>query len=654
MIFRIIGEKHLWENSTPEGKEAPEFRVIGTSDEALANINVASSYRVIDTETTGLKWMKKDGLFLVALANDSGPVYCINFQDYSTFNPQLWGVFESDWVNTNPDRFKILFKEESVWVGHNIKFDYHMLHKKGFELRGTLKDTMVRERLLDNDKMTYSLANTVKRTFPDLEKSDLVEKFIEENGLYHVEIGAFGKPFKNKYYHMVPFNILVHYAAMDIHVTRELYKNQEARLLVLNDIRDLTKVMELEENITRICCEMEQTGIQIDKEYCQKASDYESDRILKSANKFKELTGMELIDSSKFLSPIFKELGFDPPQTEKANDSISATFLEKIDHDVARTILEHRDAMKRLVTYFNGFLALADKYDSIHADMKQSGTRTGRFSYSEPNLQNIPAQEGCVYPVRASLIPREGFIFVGIDYAQQEFRLMLDYAKEMELIDKIKNGHDPHQATADLTGLTRQAAKTLNFGLLYGMGIQKLADALKITYEEAKEFKHQYFRALPMVKQFIYAATDRAKSRGAVYTWLNRKLDFMNVDFAYKATNALIQGGCADITKTAMVRSREYILENKLKSRMLIQIHDEILFEIAEDEVEHVTALQKIMEEAYVAKHLPLTTSVAYSIESFHDMIEVGDVQEIEEAVRKSVQRKSKRFSGDAAQHMVQ
>ena len=655
MIFRIIGKEHLWENSTPEGELSEKFRIIGTSEEGMFELKKDSIFKAIDTETTGLKWMKNDDVFLMVISNDTGPMYCINFQDYSLFNHELWRNYESDWTNSDPSRFKVLFEKEQVWVGQNIKFDYHMLYKMEYPLIGTLKDTMVRERLLDNDKGSYSLENIIARTFSDLSKDDAVSNFIDKHGLYHVEIGSNGKPFKSKYFNLVPFDIMAKYAAMDVHITRELYLNQEARFA--DQPRSLKAVTELEEKITSVCCDMEQTGILINKPYCLEAAEYESKKISKAMSKFNELTGKDLIDSSECIAPMLIELGYNPPKTKESKDSIAGEFLETIDHDIARLVLEYREATKRLVTYFFGYLSAMDEDDCIHADMKQSGARTGRFSYMNPNLQNIPSEDGAKYPVRRAFIPRPGHLFVSIDYAQQEFRLLLNYANESGLIEKIKNGHDPHQATADITGLTRHAAKTLNFGLIYAMGIQTLAYKLKSTYEEAKHFKYRYFAAMPNVKNFIYEATDRAKQRGSVYTWLNRKLDFPNIDFSYKATNAIIQGGCADITKTAMVNIHKYFKDNNLKSRMLVQIHDEILFEVAVDELDCIEPVNALMSEAYEHRYLPLTTSISYSLESFYDMTEVGNVEEIKEAVKAAIgeglQGKSKSVPGDPTQHMV-
>jgi len=635
MIYRIIGDKHLWENSLQGGGASDEFRIIGASSLGLDALAQPSSFKVVDTETTGLKWMQCDRVFSIGMSNATGPVYYINFQDYSFLPEDLFGKFESDWVFSYKERLKPLFENDQVWVGQNIKFDYHMLMRDNFHLKGSLEDTMIRERILENDHMSYSLKNILIRKLPQYAKDDAVDNYITNNGLYHVEeVTGKTKTSTIKYFHMVPFTKIAPYGAMDVFITRELYLDQEKRRQYENEKKtSLDKVFELESKVLTICCEAEERGVLIDREYCVEALKEEQQKILNVEEWFFATYKKHLIDSSKELSPMFIAAGFNPPKTIKNNDSISGEFLTKTDGELAQNILKYRDASKRADTYFKSYLVLSDEHNFLHADMKQTGTRTGRFSYSDPNLQNIPSEEVGTFPVRKALIPRPGYFFLMIDYSQQEFRLMLEYAKEMALIEKIKKGYDPHQATADLTGLTRREAKSLNFGLIYGMGLQKLADQLGVTYDEAREFKQKYFKALPRVKRFIYGSSDVAKERGAVYTWLKRKLDFPQPDFAYKAVNAIIQGGCADITKLAMCGIDAFIKQNKCDARILLQVHDELLFEVPFEEVHIVPELQRLMEAAYPYRHIPLTTSMAYSLDSFHDAIEVGNVTEIQSAI---------------------
>lgn len=651
MDFKIIGEANLWAFN----KETEKFEIAGTSKDAIEHL---AQHEVlgVDTETTGLKWAGKDKVFSIAvspyLEDRPSAKYYINFQDYKGPQLDMFDQFEDDWIVKDVETLHPLFNSQRVWVGHNLKFDWHMLNKSKLAPEGILYDTMVNERLISNDEMSYSLANCVKRNFPDLSKDDAVEDYIDKKGLYDVEdVPGKKTKIKNKYYYLVPFRIIAPYATNDIDITLKLYKSQRERAKLIP--RDQTPVQTLEGEVLRICCAMEERGVLVDENYCNKGIEHEDSRVAEVAQRFKQEFGKKFVDSANELGPVFKELGFNPPQTEKANDSIDSNFLESVANPLARAVEQHRDATKRANTYFRSFVSLADRYNVLHPDMKQSGTRTGRFSYADPNLQNIPKEDESPFPIRRAIIPRAGHFFAMVDYQQQEFRMMLDYAAEMELIGKIIAGHDPHQATADLCGIGRREAKTINFGLMYGMGIQKLANRLGITYDEAKQLKYKYFAALPKVKNLIYTVTDVAKQRGAVYTWMNRKCDFKNPDFAYKAINAIIQGGCADVTKLAMVGIWKYLKENNLESRMALQIHDELVFEVPFKEAHIMGDIQAIMEKVYPHKHIPLTTSLSYSVRSLHDTNEAKNSKDLEAAIGVELKRQSGEIFKDTAENVV-
>lgn len=203
---------------------------------------------------------------------------------------------------------------------------------------------------------------------------------------------------------------------------------------------------------------------------------------------------------------------------------------------------------------------------------------------------------------------------------------MLDYAGQLDLIKKIMDGFDPHESTAQLVGVKRRPAKILNFGLLYGMGIAKLARAIGCSELEARAFKDKYFSALDRVKVFIRNASQTAERRGFVFTWNGRRLSFPDPEFSYKAANGIIQGGCADIAKEAMNRIDEFL--NPYKTKMIIQCHDEILFALHKSELNLIKDLKKIMEDVYPYRHIPLTCSVSHSFKSWGDMVEGEPVGE--------------------------
>jgi DNA polymerase-1 len=268
-------------------------------------------------------------------------------------------------------------------------------------------------------------------------------------------------------------------------------------------------------------------------------------------------------------------------------------------------------------------------------------------------MQNISKDEDAElpFPIRRAFVPRPDYIFVMIDYNQMEFRLMLDYAGELELIEQIIDGHDPHQATAELVNIPRKPAKTLNFGLLYGMGIKKLALQIGVPVDEAARFKYKYFDALPKVQMFLRKTSKRAEKASLVRDWLGRAFHFPDPEFAYKAANAIIQGGCASVVKIAMVRLGK-LLEGK-KSRMLLQVHDELIFEVHKDELYLVEKLQEIMETVYPYRHIPLTCSVSHSLKSWGEPVEGFPEDAKRNQVQNQSQRRSERIIGDGSCDLV-
>lgn len=372
--------------------------------------------------------------------------------------------------------------------------------------------------------------------------------------------------------------------------------------------------------LTRVLHEMEYIGTQIDIGYTRDAYEFETSRYQDKAKEFYRITGVPFVDSNKSLSSVFSNFGIKPARTAKGNPSFTSNVLEKINHPLAKIILEYRDAFKRANTYYANFLQLCDSEGNIHCNFKQGGTVTGRMSCANPNLQNLTKEDeenpATPFKVRKCFVPREDYIFVMIDYDQMEYRLMLEYAKEMGVIEQVLGGMDIHQATANLLGVSRKFAKTINFMLLYGGGPTKLAETLGISLLKAKDLRGLYFSKLPKIERFIYDVQSVAKRRGYIINWYKRHC-YVHHEHTYAAPNYLIQGGCADIVKKAMVSLDDY-LRNK-KSRILLQIHDEILFEVHKSEIELIPKLQEIMSGVYPHKFLPLTCGVEWSDISWQD-----------------------------------
>lgn len=583
---------------------------------------VVGTYAV-DTETTGLRAFHGDRLFSLIVANADESWY-FNFQPY----PDL----TEEWVLPREETFALLrpFFENpaNVFYLHNAKFDLVMLSKENVALAGKIYDTEVNGRLLYNRHLVYNLGHLAKEI--GLEKSEEVDEYIAAHKLFTwVKSPGKDKRAKWPHYDKVPHAIISRYGEKDGAITFKLGEHQRAELAKWNvTIPDgrLDKLIETEARLVKTCFRMEQAGIKIDKDYCQKAYDFETARAQKLAAEFTALSGMEFLDSRLVLAKAFTAAGEKYPTTEKGNPSFTDEVLEGMTTPLASLLRQHRTATKRANTYFANYVYFADENDRIHPNMRQAGTDTGRFSFSDPNLQNVPTEDTGDFPVRRAFIPcGPEWILVAIDYEQMEYRLLLDYAGEREVIRQIlEDGLDVHQATANAMQVERQSAKTLNFMLLYGGGAQKLADAIGVTLAEAERMKEKYFEALPLVRQFSKGVADRANTRGYVFNWAGRICHFpwgMNPRtgkqdrFAYKAPNHVIQGGCADVVKIAMNGCDDY-LQGK-RSRMLLQVHDELLFGVHRSELDIVPHLRKIMESAYPARYLPLTCSVEWSDKSW-------------------------------------
>lgn len=574
----------------------------------------------LDTETQGLRVWQNDKLFSVIIS-DGHDSYYFNFQNYPNLDPECLLLKEDVDVI-----FWFLFKDPNrIWYLQNAKFDLAALWMFGFEILGKIHCTLTMARIQYNEHLNYSLDECAKRI--GLQKDSAVDDYILEKKLWEWEVIP-GKKIrgKKKFFDRIPPETIVPYGKRDAAITYALgcvlNKDIENTSKTTDErLPNILSVLENEFYLTKTCFEMERIGIKIDKEYCEEAVKREKEKCRRASEAFTSICNLPFIDSNKALSKAFKTLGIEGLKTEKGNPSFTDEALKAINHPLAEVIREHREAYKKATTYYQSFLYFSDKNSCIHANIKQAGTTTGRFSYSDPNLQNIPKES----EVRRAFIPRDEFCFVEFDYKAMEYRLMAEYANEELLIEKINAGLDVHEATAQMMKVDRQTAKTLNFMLLYGGGAQKLANALNLTLDEAKELKQKYFSALPRVKKFIYEVTNAAERRGFIFNWLGRRCYFPNKDFCYKAPNALIQGGCSDIVKYAMNCIERFLHGNPNQtylSRMVLQVHDSVLFEIHETEFSILPEIKNFLESAYPAKYLKMETSVSHSHRSWGNLVD--------------------------------
>jgi DNA polymerase-1 len=416
----------------------------------------------------------------------------------------------------------------------------------------------------------------------------------------------------------VPQDIVAEYAIKDVLLTKKLWidawtKISEYDNSIPKSRKRLSNVVDIEAKLLPVVYGMEKTGVHIDRGYCLEAIKFYREEIRKIEWEFKEQTG-EVFQKSPIL---FKEIFKDEKWrfTEKNNPSFTAKVLATFEHPVAQLVTKY-DALKKNLDYFQTFDYYADKNDTIRPNMMSAGTKTGRFSCSDPNLQNLTRPdkyegniEAEAYPVRGAFRPREGCFLWAADYDQMELKMMADRSGAYSIARKIKAGLDFHNATAELASVQRHQAKTVNFAVAYGSGLELLAKNLKTTVDEAKRIKGKIFEAIPEIPRFMRELSRTAEDRGYIFSWSGRVLRFPDKNKSYKALNHYVQGGCADVVKLAMIECADFIKRNNLKTRLVLQVHDELVFEVPFSEEPYLRNFIRIMESIYPHDILPLTAS---------------------------------------------
>lgn len=375
----------------------------------------------------------------------------------------------------------------------------------------------------------------------------------------------------------------------------------------------LSLYREIEMPVAFVLYDMEKEGIAIDREALKKYGEDLSVSIAELEKRIYEAAGEEFnINSPKQLGVIlFEKLQMPNSKKTKTGYSTSAEVLEKlaVDYPIVSDILEYRQLTKLKSTYADGLANYIDETGRIHTTFNQTITATGRLSSTEPNLQNIPIRIELGKMIRKVFHPAKGNLFVDSDYSQIELRVLAHVADDEKLIEAFQNGQDIHRTTAshvfgvpfdEVTDLQRRNAKAVNFGIVYGISAFGLSQDLNISRKEAQEFIDKYFETYPKIKAFLDSTVEQAKKDGYIKTLFNRirpipelsSSNFMQRQFGERvAMNSPIQGTAADIIKIAMIRVHDRLIREKLKSKLILQVHDELLIEALEEEKEQVIAL---------------------------------------------------------------
>ena len=509
------------------------------------------------------------------------------------------------------NKFKpLLENKKTLKVGQNIKYDLLVLGNYGIEVDGPMFDTMIAHYVLQPELhhgMDY-----------------LAEIYLKYDTIKIEElIGPKGKNQKNMR-DLLPASVYK-YACEDADVTLKL-KNILEKELVENGVDELFRTIEMP--LVPVLAYMEQNGVRIDTEALKESSRNFTARMHQIEDEVHKLAGMEFnISSPKQVGEIlFDRLKIveKAKKTKKGQYVTSEEVLESLKgkHEIVGKILEHRGLKKLLSTYIDSLPELINpQTGKIHTSFNQTVTATGRLSSSNPNLQNIPIRNENGKEIRKAFIPDDGCIFFSADYSQIELRIMAHLSEDPHMIEAFQKDQDIHAATAakiykekleDVTREQRSKAKTANFGIIYGISVFGLAERLNVDRKEAKELIDGYFENYPKVKAYMKQSIRLAREKGYIETIFKRKRYLPDINshnaivrgYAERnAINAPIQGSAADIIKVAMINIYRRFKSEGIKSKMILQVHDELNFSVLPDEKEKVQQIVMAeMESAYKMK----------------------------------------------------
>lgn len=505
------------------------------------------------------------------------------------------------------NEFKPIYENGNILkIGQNIKYDLLVLQNYGVELKGKIFDTMIAHYLLQPELhhgMDY-----------------MAEVYLNYQTIHIEELIGKGKNQKNMA--DLPPTAVYEYACEDADVTLKL-KNILEPQLKENDCDRL--FWEIEMPLMPVLAYMERNGVCIDREGLKETSRLYTEEMNRIEQEIHELAGTDFnIASPKQVGEVlFDRLKIvDKPKKTKTGQYVtSEEVLESLrtKHPVVEKILEHRGLKKLLGTYIDALPKLVNpETGHIHTSFNQTITTTGRLSSSNPNLQNIPVRNEYGKEIRKAFIPEEGCLFFSADYSQIELRIMAHLSGDEHMIEAFRNGYDIHAATAakifkksleEVTKEERSKAKTANFGIIYGITAFGLAERMGVSRTEAKELIEGYFQTYPKVKEYMNRSIEMAREKGYTETVYHRKCHLRDINShnavvrGYAERNAInspIQGSAADIIKIAMIRIYHRFREEQLRSKMILQVHDELNFSVYPEEKEKVQQIViEEMEHAY-------------------------------------------------------
>lgn len=615
MEFRTLTQKYLGEEPGGQGQlfgssseaqvpeikglnaESVSYRLAVTEEEIRQEVDQLKNAKVIcfDTETDGVDPISANIVGIALSAQKGLACYIpVNVED----------ALPQDQVFTllNP-----IFQNQHVLkVAHNLKFDLMVLEQLGVSAKGPFFDTMVAAYLIDSSQRLKmdTLAKHYLNYIP-IPIEDLIGK-----GKAQITMAD------------LSYKEIKDYAAEDADITFQLYELFSEKLKK-DSLLEIAEKLEFP--LIPVLTKMEAYGVRIDKEMLEGFSGALTTDLDELEKKIFQMTEEEFnLNSPQQLgSVLFDKMKLPAGKKTKTGQySTSEDVLSKLalDYEVPSLILDYRSLSKLRSTYVDALPKIIHpKTDRIHTDFNQTVTATGRLSSSNPNLQNIPIRTARGREIRKAFVPMEGFKLLAADYSQVELRVIASVSGDENMIESFKNGEDIHSRTAkeifnldsihEVTQTHRRKAKEVNFGIPYGVSAYGLASRLGISNNEGKEMIDQYFDRFPGIKKYIDSTVQFAKENGFVTTLMGRRRYIPEINssnwnvrgFAERtAINMPIQGTAADIIKLAMIDINSYLQSKNLKSRMLLQVHDELIFEISDTELDEVPVkIKELMQNAY-------------------------------------------------------
>ena len=573
------------------------YKLIDKEDDMFNLVNEILTFQTIslDTETTSTNAINAE---LVGMS--------FSFKENEAYYIPI--PADRDKAQKIVDVFRPVFEnEQSLKVGQNIKYDMQVLQNYGISLKGKIFDTMIAHYVMQPE-MRHNM-------------DYLAEVYLNYKTV-HIEelIGEKGKNQKNMR-DLDPKNVYV-YAAEDADITFKLYH------ILVEELKknDAEKVFyEVEMPLVPVLANIERNGVRIDTDSLKQSAIEFTRRLNEIETTIYELAGTSFnIASPKQVGEILFERLKVVEKAKKTKTGQYVTSEEVLQnlhskHPIIAKILEYRGLKKLLTTYIDALPQMINpRTNRIHTSFNQTVTATGRLSSSNPNLQNIPVRDEDGKEIRKAFIPDDGCLFFSADYSQIELRIMAHLSKDENMIAAFSNNEDIHAATAakiyhiDLDAVTkemRRKAKTANFGIIYGISVFGLAERMEVDRKEAKELIEEYFKTYPKVKQYMDHSIEVAKENGYVETIFHRKRYLPDINskngivrgYAERnAINAPIQGSAADIIKVAMARIFECFQAEGLRSKMILQVHDELNFSVYPEEKEAVERIViREMDNAY-------------------------------------------------------